>query len=541
MNITNEMIDKFKVVAIKELEDIYTKLLNKNDFDTFVKTYLKKEKNVLADYETLDNRTIINKVSNIRKAKQSIVEKFIGENFEEQKVDLKKGKKDKATYACEKLNMYSNIQLKKDCINQFKFAYDFITNEEMCDKFEPTFGSKTFDEYLKNSSNELLEWALNNDLYISNFKYIKELFTPTKIKNLIKKDLDLLFYKFILRYDDRNNIDIYSNYSFFPSKYIGKVLMDPSNKKTTEQKKGNTFSYVHIPDDDKNIKITTVFVAPEDTLESVASVNVYNLHDFNIIKSLIKLSDNDFFTTKTVICDLGDIVELTFKNRNNVSYNIVYNSLKKITSFRSIYENKDTKEFNSFDIYKAYITPKNNYDEEEPLEDKTSNNVLNYEDLKTNKYRKLSVRVVFSDQFINSLIESSILLNDDITKNYKLNMAKALILPLMNERYKLINEDNFNVKLGYSYFNSVLTLGRSNKSRNLKSIESALTEIHSSGKIIKSFYRQKDFFYIEFFPLSKEERKSILDYLENLSSNGTKLKLPFSLDVDVDVDVPVDI
>lgn len=524
MFLITQLSDAFKDEAIKKFLTIYREIFKKDDFNSYLDSVIDELNSGISGYESIEKKIITSKISYIRKTKQRFFSTSLNAWVNNLNLESKHKNKDKSKNRTEALYKslinLNNIELTKQAPKEFsviKEVYEKLTSiESLADTFEKSYGVKDFNEYVKKVISEIYTWTCDNDKPLCTYKYLKVL-TFTKKRNWFKKDLELHYYKFM--YLHRNldcNTDL-KKMNISPMEYNLKIPVDPSNRKTTTTRQGNSFLYVHKIND--FIRVKTLIIMPNAD-KDIEKQKLLNLFDTQVIKALIKLSDEDFFVTRRVVCDFGDLVKKLSSYTNERIYKNVHDSLKKISSYQSIYENELTGESRNYDIYKADIIPKSTY--------KYNNETLDLKNLSIKTYNKLMVDVTFSQKYISLLLQSAIFTNDEIS--CKSNMAEALIVPLQCERYKKLNDDTLTAKLGYnSFFNAVLTLGKTNKYKNLKKISEALDEIKSYNSIIKSHSRNKDFFYIEFYPLLKNEKDNLLNCIEFFANKGLLLNLPFNI------------
>lgn len=529
MKLSEKEIDVFFNDVKIQFEKIYCKLLDKNDFEDFFKPYFLNIIKFYIDLEILSYKPIMLKISNNRRDKQNLYYKFVYTSFKNLNlnIDENEPKKDKASWIYERVLTCEKIQITSHVSVHIKLAYDY--SQLFKDEFEKKFLFTNFDLYIKDILGELLNWALDNDEHICNFRYIKDFLSLKKIESSFKKDIELFLHRNIYEYLKNRK---YTFVPILPINYIGKMPIDPSNKKTTMETQiktdGNVINnylvYVHEPNEYE--KITTM-IKIENNSQKVQSSKLFNLFDIDVIKALIKLAGDNFFKNQIIIKNFGEIVAMLPYAKTQQLYKDTFLSITKVSSFKSIYENSKNLTTDKFSIYEATTSLKNDFDLPKSTSDELLQNDMSSKIPK--KYRNLVVMVQFSNKFVDGLIENAIFMDDKKSQSSLCNMAKALIIPLQSERYKCINEDNYNVKLGFnSFFNATLILGSLNKDRNLKNIDKALNEIIEIGDIIKSFYRISDFFYIEFCPLSSKEKNDLLEYIEHMTSIGTPLKLSFN-------------
>lgn len=509
LKLTNNLTNKFK--------PIYDTLINDNNFNSFLINNIELFKKDILLTEEFDSRQLIQKNDYNRKIKAKIFNSLIKNICNNIKIESNP----KNTFN-KFINRDNNIEIKNTAPKEIYETYLIYNQLKILNKediikelFNNQYNSKSFNEFLNKKIEEIFLWSRNNNECICSYKYIKTYYNKKEILKWFLKDIYLDNYKFLKENIKKNKNNSQKSLNIYPLDYNIKHPIDASNRKKTNQLEGSSYVYVHEAKDG-DIEIKTFIDIPKSHLTN-GIPKLYNLFDNEVIKGLIKLSNSDFWVTYIVDCDLSEIVHTISNNPGGKIYDQVYDSLTKMSSYKSIHKNIKTKEYLTYEIYTAniYNPNGNKFDYK-----KTSN---------ISKYKGLRVKVTFNRDYITHLINSSVFTDDNSENILESNLARALIVPLQGVRYTCFNNKNLIISLGYYSFFCVRLILSKNKSRELKRLESALEDIIKTKTILKSAIRNKDIFTLEFLPLQKDEKESILEYLENLAQKGILLNLPFDM------------
>lgn len=498
---------------------IYNKLIGDNNFNVFLTGCIELLKKDILLTEKIDSQQLIQKNDYNRKIKAKIFNSLIKNLCNN--IDIESNPKNTFNNFVNQLN---NLEINNTAPKEIYEVYLVYNQLKILGKediikeiFNHQYNSDSFYDFLNKKIESIFLWSRNNKEYICSYLYIDTYYSKKEILKWLLKDIYLFSYKELKIYTKKNkNINnIQTSLSIYPLDYNIKHPIDASNRKKTNQLEGSSYIYVH---EAKNgdMEIKTFIDIPKSHLSSGVP-KLYNLFDNEVIRGLIKLSNSDFWVTYIVDCDFSDIVHTISDNPGGKIYDQVYDSLTKMSSYKSIHKNIKTKEYSTYEIYTANIYS-------------SDGNKFNYKKTSSiSKYKGLRVKVTFNRDYITHLINSSVFTDDNSENILESNLARALIVPLQGVRYTCFNNGNLIVSLGYYSFFSVRLILSKNKSRELKKIEEALEDIIKTNTILKSATRHKDIFTLEFLPLQKDEKESILEYLDNLAQKGISLNLPFDM------------
>lgn len=506
-----------------------SKLLSNYIDSTYLEITAKIEHTTL-----IQSRTISTKKNNITKLKVKYFLEFLEKSFG-LTFDKKYTKKnlEHALIEVKKSQLKLTKKAPKDMIVATKL-FEECNRENLLSKFKEIYKTDNITKYYHLQIMSIYNWACDNTTLLSETQFLNTLSTA-KVKGNIKKDIDLYLYQ--KSYEDNkkksktsnaeksNSKTIASNtqkapylkqMDIFPMDYTMHVPMDPSNRKKTSLD-GGTFKYEHKINE--AITVTTIIDVP-DYNDSEAPPKLFNLFDNKVIKHLIKLSNDNFLSTKTVICPLSTLVESIDPSRSGKTYDATYNSLRKMTTFQTRLHNCMNNSFTYFEVYRAEIIPRNG-------QDATPISEMQKPEKKT--YRDLIVKVIFSQKYIDLLLAGVVATNSEL--KFEHSLTEALLPCLQCKRYEAVKLNKYETELDFDFFNSNLVLGTRNKARYITQITAALLELVKLKTIIESVRVIGDIFYIKFLPIEYNEKESLMQLLDKYSSAGTPIKLPYNLDL----------
>ena len=429
-----------------------------------------------------------------------------------------------------------NISQNKSSIPESLYA-DYILFEKSSISFDKDnnmlsklYKTNKFEEHCKNLISEIYKWV-TTDEPLSTYKFLDTI-KNTKLKNYLKKDIELFILNKLYDYLQFNH-----ETESFPQMALVNyedVLrgVDYSNRRLTSRAEDSL--YVHIQQINKYERFRTII--DMSYIKNHSTPKLFNSFDCDIVMCLLELSGKDFFKTKSVKCELNAVINrLTSSNKyhpNGKLYRDVYNSILKLRSFRSIFEdslNMNSVEYKIF--YKADLISKERYDSNKTNKKDLSDEIdLITEENSEIAYKKLILDVKFSDEYIATLLKNPVLTEKNIQSSS--NLTNYLIAPLQSERFKLLDSNSLEVTLGYKkFFVPALLLDNKNKKRNLHNIEESLAELEHIKVLIDSFTRINDVFIIKFLPLGSVEKNKIIQSLSSYAERGLALQLPFTVDV----------
>lgn len=413
---------------------------------------------------------------------------------------IKARRKTKTRWLKKELSFEPNTSIYKDI---YVIAQGIISEiENDVTKFRLIYNASDLEDLKQIRITELKEWHDNDNIGVIKFKYITDK-KPSQIKPAFKNDityyvLNFLFINYPNGYENDAIITLPKTYANIP------IDVSKRNKLkdivTLEDNKKYLINDYYIEDD----TIFRTLIGVEDLKRKAIEetiVKTFNVLDSDIFTYTMTLKDNNFFNTKTITGELGNIVTNVFSSDGKKNYVATKNSLFKMGLLRcSIISKKGHGiVFGLFDSVE--IKPS--------LDDP----------------RKEIVTIKVSDFVVEDFInQKTITLYRDKIDSLS-SISKILIVRLQGLRFGLYGDNlkdiskELEIKLDYNRFRQFLTLSNKKKS-NMELIKTHLEEIKNSGIIIKDFCIKGDYFYITFYPLSAIERTELLTNNENLLNAG---------------------
>lgn len=403
----------------------------------------------------------------------------------------------------------SELILKKNCDKVFSAAESIY---KTCIKnntqlfFKQSYHCETLKEYYLNVIDNLKAWVDNNDDLMVEYPLLY-LLDKNNLKKLITYDIEFLkLDQELSKVGNKKHNTNMTNIDIYPYEVYFEIPVDPSSRKKMTRV-GDLYKYEHKVNED--VTITTTVSIPNSEDGTIIEPKILNQFDINVICSLIRFSTDDFLITKSVLCDLKKIVSdvCGAEVPGTKMYQSVVDSIRKVNTLtKEIYDSSssDVKEFH---IYKAdVVTPQENQDNINGLTSKY-------------KFKDKKVKASFSEKFINYLLNGVVITERGI--NPKSKLLSSIVGPLQGKRYEACKQGIYKMQLDYEFFNAAIVLGYRYKSRNIKNIALALDELVKMKSIILGYRVIGDVFEIEFLPIEKDEKASLLSILNKWNTpNG---------------------
>lgn len=382
-----------------------------------------------------------------------------------------------------------------------QIQYDMVQNGEIpLSKFESFFGASNIDEYKKKQLYVLNKWADNDDLFLTDFKYLDCLINRSVISAL-RNDIYLyyvLFYErqkenvakvmpIILPIDptnkvdyltvaQKNNLDSISDIDTLPplEKLISlegeeqdEIRMKLEKKTYLEIKKGGD------PDKFKDLMTQIALLKSIKYLNSndIKIVNYYYAHFLNVL------------TGTAIDKSISEITkELGWPNRTQY-YEQVENSLAKLGSINITYFVEGNKLFGN--LISCIIYEQNG--------------------------------VKRAEVYLGAILQKFAMKNsafeyDRDVYNKLSNISQQLAVWLQKRRYGLaLNKDGNIEGITIKNFSNAIYFNTKRAERIRKRIIESLEELKSVELIIKDYTHNKrlDLIEIEYLPLTIKERKKL--------------------------------
>lgn len=331
---------------------------------------------------------------------------------------------------------------------------------------------------------ELENWRRDRNGLLGNFKYINKR-SKTVINSSAKTDINYLSHLFLKEYtnNERNISEMPNTMGYIPVDFTNRAVIKLNNS-IDSNKEYFTDKYY--------INNNTVFESVVDTqiLKTGIiqnAIKMLNSNDIQILLYLLSLRNEDFFTSRQIVTNIGDIVSNCCKSKGVKNYAMVKESLFKMQYFST----------GAVDSYLRGFTIKL---------------IDNIDIVKIGK--KEVVTVLFNIDIVNDILNNrTTRMYRDVINNFELPQSKILIFGLQRKRVSLsldVSKKTVYFNANLSFFRSVLYFSNKNKIKNLKDIESSLNEIKKSNITLHNFKRKNDNFELEFYPITEKEKIDLL-------------------------------
>lgn len=342
------------------------------------------------------------------------------------------------------------------------------------------------------------EWLENKAGLISSFRYINDKTKKTRIA-AFKNDLTLtiidialnVFNGSLFGYTIDQVMDLVDHPIFSPNRY--KISFDEGIDE--EDYKPMVFNDYEV---DGNYILR--YIIKEKDKVDIKSLYVLDRKDWKIINFIFsKIVPGQFIKDRSVIVDIGDIVFSIHGNNAGSAYKDIEKRIQAIPLYhiRGLIKEGENIKDTIFTI--------NFFDSAIISTDKATGK----------RYAKIVFGDVLYEKYVNGITVS---VTGREMKYIEDQMAKMLLYALQKERIKLSAENDdshLSATLNYTgFFRHKIRL-RGSKNTNIKKIEASLNHYKTKGILIKDFIRNKDNFFVDFYPLSEIEKKEFGFLIEN--------------------------
>lgn len=476
MKLTVELMDEAALRINDKFVKKYNELItDKEDYDTFIRNI---------KYELLKKINTNNKAEfNIDKHLNTLIQNR---------------KKTKKRWLDNELTSNSLLQnkIQKQAAKLFK---------EDKEAFKQVYKVNTIDEFkcdmlnLQSKKNEkTLDWLKNDDEFLINFEYLMNKKT-WQILQAFQSDLSFLILSYLkdnLSSNDAITMPIVM--SDIPVDLGGrrKVSLDDLSCVTTLDNNKEEV-YYHDIEEYKDLQINTYIGL--DYVQKYCLNNAFkhfNATDKKIFGYILSKRTADFFETRQIVVEIGDIVSSIFETDGSKNYDTVRESIAKMANIKMQFIVKGLSGFISRIFTEVFFS-------EREVGDKTV---------------FTTATIFVSDIIVKQLMEQQTMyiygdMIDEISPE-----AFSLICALQGRRMKLYGE-GINIIddiLPYSFFQIRFRMSDKRKKRNLPVIKRLLEEVKKKKIIIKEFEQIADDFHVIYYPLTAKEIAKFDEHEEHL-------------------------
>lgn len=364
----------------------------------------------------------------------------------------------------------------KELTAEIKFVQDGIDNNFI--DLEKNYGVKSLEDLIELRLKEVEEWVNDDNMLISDYKYIKDK-TKRQIQTALNIDFIITLSDFVIeQFDgDINSVVTEVNDFFTQTPLPGKGI------RTTLKKMNDLSLFVDEYAND-DYKITTII--NQDIINNNKRSLYIDKKDWEIFYFVLSRRDIEFVERKKIFVNIGDLVKVAYPDsRGKKEYDLVIQRLEKIKDISFKIEEKNG-DIHYFDLFNHII--------------------LSHDGLQA----EIEVAEFFHKQYLNN---QTIKIYSDKIKNFKHEYSEPIILTLVSERYRYLKEKDMRSSHAYPYefFARRIRFPSRNKADNLKIIDECLEEIVENEVTVQKFTRKKDVYYITFYPVSDREAEDLIE------------------------------
>lgn len=358
------------------------------------------------------------------------------------------------------------------------------------DKFSVLYNNITSIEDLKiERIKELKKWCNDDTYFLSNFPYIYDK-KKSQIYTALRNDILLHIASYIKKECPTGKSDITVTVPNLLTEIpidCGYKKIEYNNEVTSIQGKEKKYVYNDYFIDESTLFRTYADIEflKEKALQKAFS-RALNSTDIKIFAYIMTLRDENFFNSRTIVVDIGDIVRNVFESDGSRNYKTIKDSLFKLSELQiqTISENTLGFNYSIFDNVDIYLD----------INGKTEMATIIVNDYIVQQFTKHQTISMYKRKIDKFILDSS----------------KIMVFPLQHERIRCHIKNNLTIVLNYDYFRGKLRLSNKRKKDNLKIITKTLQELVKNSTVIKDFKPKGYVFSITFYPITDSELHDLL-------------------------------
>lgn len=371
-----------------------------------------------------------------------------------------------------------------------KGLYESLKDTEV-EKFKIVYGYNSYEELKQAKIEEMKKWANDDDAPQSYFPFIKGK-KPSQIEKAIYNDIKYIIIKTIKEKCPKGEQNaIYAtplSITQIPIDHSNKVKFNPSSliRKSNDE---YLIDIYYVDDHRVFESYLNIESLQEDLLQR--GLKLLNATDMNVLLYVLSLRDEQFYLTREIIVEIGDIVRNVFGTDGKKNYRAVKSSLVKLENLELRATDSSLRNLKVTFFDRAYIYI-------------------------SSDTKKEVARIIVSQDILRQYVKNqTINIYKHIIDKFQLNSSKILITSLQRERIRCdaIRKENEPLifRTNLNFFRGVLYMGKKRRKEQIQVIENALDEIVSNNITLKSYERNGDNFILEFYPFSEQERMDLLN------------------------------
>lgn len=465
MKISDELINE----AVQKIDDNFKNkydelVTDKENYDTFIRT---------VKYELL-------KKININSKAEFNIDKHLSTTIQNRKKTKKRWFKNEST---SNSLLQNNIQKQaekmfRDDIDSFKQIYKVTSIEE----FKSDIANLQNKKYEKT-----LDWLKDDEEFLIKYEYLKNKKT-WQIQQAFQTDIAIIILSYL-----KNNLS--SNDTMAMPMVMSDIPVDLGGRRkvslddlacVTTLDNNKEEVYYHDIEEYKDLQINTYIGL--DYVQKYClnkAFKHFNATDKKIFGFILSKRPTEFFETRQIVVEIGDIVAAVFETDGSKNYDTVRDSIAKMANIKMQFTVKGLSGFVSRIFTEVFFT-------ERVIGGKTS---------------VATATIFVSDIIVKQLMEQQTMYIYGDKINEISPEAFSLICALQGRRMKLYGEGKNVIEdvLPYSFFQIRFRMSDKRKKRNLPIIKVLLEEVRDKKVIIEHCQQVADDFHVTYYPLSAKE------------------------------------
>lgn len=341
---------------------------------------------------------------------------------------------------------------------------------------------ETPEDRIESSKKRLEQWIQDDDALLSEYMYLHQK-TKNQQRTAIEVDVAIYLGDSLLKFQEEDE----SALEKYPNKKGYAVIDKPLFGSTKTRGSMALTESDDFFENSYDVEGDTYKVLVDKDYVNTLNKQVHDLDgfDYRIFTSIMSKRDESFIKERAVTVKLRDIVNMFYETPSTKNHQMIEERLIKMANFRMTYMDGESA-ISTLSLFDVTINKKTN----EPTV-------------------RISLHESMYSQFINN--QTFFLYHDKVEK-LDTALAYQIIMILQQDRLASVHyTDNYQAQKNYIYFCGYIRFQK-RKTRILKDIEDALEEIVAQGIVLKSFYRVRDVFHLEYYPVEEAE---LNDFITN--------------------------
>lgn len=363
-------------------------------------------------------------------------------------------------------------------------------------QFQKEFEVKSVEEYMKNTKEELENWADSEVMPIHSYPYFEEK-TARQHKTAIQTDLLMVIGEFLISNTSFFKPTVYQspniaiNTSFFGVSKRGKIELDKTPVKAEYDESATLKEYYPaIRKNKKGAGNVNILVSSDFVNDLNKKVPDLDAKDFELFLDVLNYRDASFQASRRIQFPLSELVQQIYGSDGSKNYEMTIERLLKLANYR-VTESTAEGEYFVKGLFSS---------------------VKIQNDTKDKNGGKIVTAFVSEDVYDDYLRQQVVNIYSDKVKELKGHYAYHLVFVLQKERLQAHQTQEENpVKRKWLDFGYSIRFNRRSKKENLEEFEEAVRLIKEQQFLIQDYYRSGEYYFFTFFPLSPLELENDSD------------------------------